>query len=98
MKRNIYVFASIFVMSLFLSSCMVAKDKYIKKSEEADNLSKEVATLKENNKILTDENNALKENAVTPAEAGVQKLWEILASPGTSDLASPLGNQVMRRV
>jgi chemotaxis protein MotB len=63
MKKNIYVFASIFVMSLFLSSCMVAEDKYIKKSEEADNLSKEVATLKENNKTLTDENNALKENA-----------------------------------
>lgn len=98
MKRNIYVFASIFVMSLFLSSCMVAEDKYIKKSEEADNLSKEVATLKENNKTLTDENNALKENAATPEEAGVQKLWKILDPPGTSDLASPLGDQVMRRV
>ncbi|HEX7416378.1 MAG TPA: hypothetical protein VF305_04270, partial [Smithellaceae bacterium] len=62
MKRNIYVFAGIFVMSLFLSSCMVAEDKYMKKSEEADNLSKEVAAQKEKNKALSDENTALKES------------------------------------
>jgi len=62
MKRNIYVFASIFVMSLFLSSCMVAEDKYMKKSEEADNLSKEVAAQKEKNKALSDENAVLKES------------------------------------
>lgn len=62
MKRNVYVFASIFVMSLFLSSCMVAEDKYIKKSEEADNLSKEVAAQKEKNKALSDENAALQES------------------------------------
>lgn len=84
MKRNIYVFASIFVMSLFLSSCMVAEGKYIKKSAEAENLSKEVATLKENNKTLTDENNALKENAAKLAkksqevEAASQTYKELL--------------------
>ena len=37
-------------------------------------------------------------NAVTPVEAGVRKLWEILDSPGTSDLACPIGYQIMRRV
>jgi chemotaxis protein MotB len=46
MKKNIHLFVSIFVMSLFCSGCFVAESKYIKKAEEADNLSKELATVK----------------------------------------------------
>jgi chemotaxis protein MotB len=46
MKKNIHLFVSIFVMALFCSGCLVAESKYIKKVEEADNLSKELATVK----------------------------------------------------
>ena len=46
MKKNIHLFVSIFVMSLFCSGCLVAESKYIKKVEEADNLTKELATVK----------------------------------------------------
>ena len=46
MKKNIHLFVSIFVMSLFCSGCLVAESKYIKKVEEADSLSKELATVK----------------------------------------------------
>jgi len=46
MKKNIHLFISIFVMSLFCSSCLVMESSYIKKTEEADNLSKELATVK----------------------------------------------------
>jgi chemotaxis protein MotB len=46
MKKNIHLFVSIFVMSLFCSGCLVAESKYIKKAEEADSLSKELATVK----------------------------------------------------
>ena len=46
MKKNVQIFVSIFVMSLFCSGCLVTESSYIKKSEEADNLSKELATVK----------------------------------------------------
>ncbi len=46
MKKNIHLFVSIFVMSLFCSGCLVAESKYIKKVEETDNLSKELETVK----------------------------------------------------
>jgi chemotaxis protein MotB len=41
---------------------MVSEDKYMKKSAEADNLSKELAAQQEKNKALADENAALKES------------------------------------
>lgn len=62
MKRTFFVFASILIMVLFFSSCLVSENKYIKKSEEADNLAKELAAEKEKNKSLADENIALKES------------------------------------
>lgn len=43
--KKIYSFTSIFIMTLFCSSCLVAESKYIKKSEEVDNLKKELATV-----------------------------------------------------
>lgn len=45
MKRNIRLLVSIFVMSLFCSGCLVAESKYIKKSEEADSLTQQLATV-----------------------------------------------------
>lgn len=62
MKRTIFVFASILIMALFFSGCVVSENKYIKKSEEADSLAKELAAQKETNKSLADENIALKES------------------------------------
>jgi len=62
MKRKIYVFTGIFIMVLFCSGCVVSEDKYMKKSAEADNLSKELATQQEKNKALADENAVLKES------------------------------------
>ena len=46
MKRNIYIFTSIFVMSLLCSGCLVTESKYIKKTEDADNLNKELTNVK----------------------------------------------------
>jgi len=62
MKRKIFVFASILIMALLFSGCLVSEGKYIKKSEEADNLAKELTAQKERNKSLADENVALKES------------------------------------
>jgi chemotaxis protein MotB len=62
MKRKIFVFTCIFIMTLFCSGCLVSEDKYIKKSAEAEILTKELAAQKEKNKALSDENVALKES------------------------------------
>ena len=62
MKRKTYVFISIFIMALFCSGCGVSEDKYMKKSAEADNLTKELAAQQEKNKALSDENAAFKES------------------------------------
>lgn len=64
MKRRIYVFIGIFIMVLFCSGCLVSEDKYMKKSAEAENLTKELAAQQEKNKALSDENVALKESTV----------------------------------
>jgi chemotaxis protein MotB len=63
MNRKFFVFASIFIATMFFSGCLVSEDKYIKKSEEADTLAKELAAQKEKNKSLSDENTVLKESA-----------------------------------
>ena len=63
MNRKFFVFASIFIATMFFSGCLVSEDKYIKKSEEADTLAKELAAQKEKNKSLADENTVLKESA-----------------------------------
>jgi chemotaxis protein MotB len=61
MKKTTYFFVSIFVLALFCSSCLVMESTYVKKSQEADNLTKELADLNGRYKALTDENNALKD-------------------------------------
>jgi len=47
---------------MLFSGCLVTESKYIKKSEEADRLSRELAAEKERTQALLDENLALKEN------------------------------------
>jgi len=61
MKKTTYFFISIFVLALFCSSCLVMESTYVKKSQEADNLTQELATLNAKNNSLTEENNSLKE-------------------------------------
>jgi chemotaxis protein MotB len=58
--KKIYVFASIIVMALFCSGCLVSESKYVKKTEEADSLTKELVSLNEKYKALSDENKSLK--------------------------------------
>jgi chemotaxis protein MotB len=61
MKRITYLFISIFVLALFCSGCLVMESTYMKKSQEADNLTKELANLNGRYKALADENTALKD-------------------------------------
>jgi chemotaxis protein MotB len=59
--KKIYVFASIIVMALFCSGCLVSESKYVKKTEEADSLTKELAALTDKYKALANENSSLQE-------------------------------------
>jgi chemotaxis protein MotB len=61
MKKTIYFFASIIVLALFSSSCLVMESTYVKKSQEADSLTKELAALNARYKDLTEENNSLQQ-------------------------------------
>jgi len=59
MKRLIYLLLT-GVLSISLSGCLVAESKYLKKVEEADNLTKELVSLQEKHTALIADNNALK--------------------------------------
>jgi chemotaxis protein MotB len=59
MKRIIGVFSGIFIMTLFCSGCLVAESKYLKKADEADQLTQQVASLNTENKGLKDQVKAL---------------------------------------
>ena len=61
MKKTIYSFIGIFLMALFCSGCLVMESTYIRKTQEADNLTKELAALNTKHQALTTENNLLKE-------------------------------------
>ncbi len=54
MRRTALIFLSILLMALLASGCLVAESKYMKKAEEADQLSKEAASLDTENKELRD--------------------------------------------
>ncbi len=62
MKRSCLVTASLFAACMLFSGCLVTESKYIKKSEEADRLARELSAEKERSQALLDENLALKEN------------------------------------
>lgn len=62
MKRTVNTFLSIMVMAMLCSGCLVAESKYMTKVDEADNLTKQVAT-------LTDENTSLKKQSADQKEA-----------------------------
>ena len=59
MKRLIYLLLA-GALSISLSGCLVAESKYLKKVEEADNLTKELGSLQEKHAALLANNSALK--------------------------------------
>jgi chemotaxis protein MotB len=59
MKRFVYLMLAVLV-SISLSGCLVAESKYLQKVEEADNLTKELGSLKQKHAALTADNSALK--------------------------------------
>ncbi|HOW56533.1 MAG TPA: OmpA family protein [Smithellaceae bacterium] len=61
MKKTIYSFIVVLTAALFCSGCLVMESTYIKKTQEADNLTKNLAALNARHQALTNENNSLKE-------------------------------------
>lgn len=61
MKRTASVFLSIFMMALISSGCLVAESKYLKKADEATELTGKVASLEKENKDLKDQVQTLNE-------------------------------------
>lgn len=61
MRKRIHFLIIIFIMALFCSGCLVMESTYLKKSEEADNLTKGLAALNARYKTLVEENNSLYE-------------------------------------
>ncbi|WP_318258240.1 hypothetical protein [Geobacter anodireducens] len=60
MLKRMLILTMLSLSSLMLSGCLVGEGKYLKKVEEADNLSKELATLQEKYTALSSENEGLK--------------------------------------
>jgi chemotaxis protein MotB len=61
MKKKFYSFTCVLIMTMFCSGCLVLESTYIKKSEEAAKLTRELATLNARYKALGEENDFLKE-------------------------------------
>ncbi|MGV8059234.1 MAG: OmpA family protein [Smithellaceae bacterium] len=61
MRKRLFSFTCVFILALFSSGCLVTEGTYVKKVQEADSLTKELAALNNKYKALTDENNSLKE-------------------------------------
>lgn len=61
MKSTASMFLSILVMALFCSGCLVAESKYLKKADEATQLTEQVAALEKGNKDLKDQVKSLSE-------------------------------------
>jgi len=55
MKKRFFSLICIFILALFCSGCMVTKGTYVKKVQEADSLTKELADLNNKNKTLSDD-------------------------------------------
>ena len=85
----------LFILALVLCGCMVEKSVYQKKADEAENLSREVAALKQQNRSLADENENLKlqvqkllaekedlEPGVRPAREAKPVAEERISEPG----------------
>jgi len=74
MKRLVYLTLAVLV-SNSLSGCLVAESRYLQKVEEADNLTKELGSLKQKHAALTADNTALKAEfeKLTGEAAGLTK-------------------------
>jgi chemotaxis protein MotB len=61
MHRKIFSLVVIVIFSLFINGCLVTQSTYMKKVAEADSQAKELTSLQQKHKDLTDENNTLKD-------------------------------------
>ncbi len=61
MKKRFFSITCVFILALFCSGCLVTEGTYVKKVQEADGLTSQLAALNDKHKALTDENNSLKE-------------------------------------
>lgn len=82
MAKRIVLLMLLAFTSLPLSGCLVAESKYLKKTEEADTLGREVATLQEMHRELSAENGVLKAQLAKVREeaAGLSKDKEKLTA------------------
>ena len=70
MLKRIFCLATTAMVALVLSGCLVAESRFLKKVEEADNLTRELTDLKQKHEKLTAENTALqKEHDKLKSEA-----------------------------
>ena len=94
LKRIVYLVMA-GLTALPLSGCLVAESTYLKKVEEADNLTKEYADLKLKHEKLTAENAALKADVATQLQ-GKQELEHLLKAK--SDTLSQNISDLRQRV
>ena len=72
MLKRLFCLAVTAVMALVLSGCLVAESRFLKKVEEADNLSKELTDLKQKHDKLMAEHDALTAEASALGKAKVE--------------------------
>jgi chemotaxis protein MotB len=72
MLKRLFCLVVTAVMALVLSGCLVAESRFLKKVEEADNLSKELSDLKQKHDKLMAEHDALTAEAAALGKAKVE--------------------------
>lgn len=61
MKKKNFSITCIFILALLCNGCLVTEGTYVKKAQEADSLTRELAVWNDKYKVLAVENNSLKE-------------------------------------
>jgi chemotaxis protein MotB len=79
MFKKVFLLTFIILFSFIVNGCMVTKDTYMKKVAEADSQAKELASLQQKYKDLTDENGNLKKK-VTALISDREQLKEAFAN------------------
>jgi len=79
MYRKLFLLVVIVIFSFSISGCLVTESTYLKKVAEADSQAKELASLQQKHKDLTEENNTLK-NKIKTLTADRDQLKEAFAN------------------